>query len=270
MIRFLKPAKAAGATAQYYTMPDLEDMHTPAQWRGKLAEQLGLKGDVDPVKLTMALSNFDPNTGLKLTMRNKSNRRAGQGIEFDAHKSVTAAALLVEKDYGAESRANPVIAAFANSVLTTLDKMEESAGARVMLGKSKSDRITGNWAASAILNFTARPVKGSTDPQLHARVLVVNATKDTHEGKVKALQMGAVVENRKEFEKFFNEHLAAGLQKFGYAVGIDRKRGVYVRGIPESVNKMYSPRAALIENLTEKLNTYADNLSPKKESIAWH
>src|ERR1700751_3098272 len=58
-------------------------------WGGKGAERLGLAGDVSREGFIALASNKVQQTGEKLTVRKKENRRAGYDFTFSVPKSVS-------------------------------------------------------------------------------------------------------------------------------------------------------------------------------------
>src|SRR5882672_50683 len=65
----------------------LKDQQVQAQWLGKGAERLGLKGKVGEEDFIALVRNRDPKTGEKLTPRDKKDRRPGYDATLSAWKS---------------------------------------------------------------------------------------------------------------------------------------------------------------------------------------
>lgn len=66
------------------------DDNIKAMWAGKTAEYLGLLGkEVTKENFSNLVSNINPNTKARLTVRNAKNRRAGFDLTFSAVKSVS-------------------------------------------------------------------------------------------------------------------------------------------------------------------------------------
>src|SRR5580704_16415164 len=142
-------------------------------WGGKVAERLGLSGQVTQEDYFALVDNLRPRTGEQLTPRNKGNRRSGYDFTFSAPKSVS---VLYET-----SQDERILDAFRDSVKETMEEIEREMKTRVRKGGSNENRQTGSMAWAEFVHFTSRPVDGKPDPHLQAHCFAMNLTFDGQE-----------------------------------------------------------------------------------------
>lgn len=203
-------AKSYFNSADYYS----EGQELIGQWRGKGAARLGLTGEIQKEDWERLCDNRDPATGRSLTPRQKANRRVGYDFTFDVPKSVS---LL----YGITGDER-LLAAFRSAVQETMQEIEGEAQARVRIGGKDEDRTTGNLVWGEYVHFTARPIGGVPDPQLHAHCFAFNATFDPEESRWKAAQLGAIKHDAPYFQAAFDARMARKLADLGLPIARTR------------------------------------------------
>ena len=241
--------KSAAAAKKYYEEElkrgdyYAEGKEVAGKWHGKAARRLGLNGPVKAEEFAALIDNRHPVTGEKLTPRMKADRRVGYDINFHAPKSVS----IVHALSGDER----ILSAFRVAVAETMEEIEALAATRVRKGGAQSERFTGNLAWAEFVHFTARPVKGVSDPHLHAHLFTANLTHDEVEDRWKAASWAGIKKDAPYCEAVFHSRLSAKIAELGY--GIERtKTGWEIAGIPRTLISKFSRRTAQIEELAAK------------------
>ncbi|MGE3424818.1 MAG: MobF family relaxase [Dehalococcoidia bacterium] len=233
-------AKSYYTTADYY----MEGQELHGIWRGQGAARLGLTGAIEREDWDALADNLDPDTGEKLTVRQKEGRRVGYDFTFNAPKSLSLLYSLTEDER--------LLGAFRDAVNATMADMEAEMEVRVRKAGSMQDRTTGNMVWGEYTHLTSRPVDGVPDPQLHTHAFVFNVSYDDHEQRWKAGQFGNLMRSRKYFEAVFHSDLARRIEQ----LGIDTKRtagGWDIAGLDKQTLGKFSRRTAEIEALARKL-----------------
>ncbi len=248
MLRIIENSHAAGAkgyysTSDYYT----EGKELAGVWRGKGAERLGLFGEINKEDWDALCDNLNPETGTKLTVRQKANRRIGYDLNFHVPKSVSVL-------YGLTGD-EQILEAFKDSVGETMREMESEMKTRVRKGKdaekgNDGDRITGNMVWGEYVHTTARPVNGEPDPHLHAHCFAFNVTYDHVESRWKAGQFADLKRDAPYFEAVFHAKLSKKVADLGLPVE-RTKHGWEIAGVPRSVIDRFSRRTTQIEKVAE-------------------
>ena len=228
------------AAKRYYSAADYyaEGQELVGEWGGRGAARLGLAGTVDKAAFDRLCDNRRPDTGRRLTPRTKDGRTVGYDFTFDGPKSVSVLYALTG-DAG-------ILDAFRAAVTATMTEIEADVRTRVRAGRRDADRPAGELAWAEFLHFTARPVDGVPDPQLHAHCFAFNATFDAAEGRWKAAQFRDVMRDMPYYQAAFHARLAAGLADRGYGIARDGD-GWEVAGVPAAVREKFSRRDAQIE-----------------------
>jgi len=167
------------SVGDYYT----QGQHVPGHWFGQGAEDLGLTGVTRMDKFVRLCENLHPQTGEKLTMRQKTtrieigadgkehisaNRRVFYDFTFSPAKSVSIAALV-----GDDPR---IVEAHEQAVNEALRQLQSFASTRVRKKGECTDRLTGNIVAAVFQHETSRAL----DPHLHSHCILFNATLDVY------------------------------------------------------------------------------------------
>lgn len=223
--------------AEYYAGGKQE---LPGLWAGAGAARLGLSGDVEQQAFNALCHNRDPDTGERLTLRDRKGRTVGYDINFHCPKSVS---LL----YGLTG--DPALLdAFRFSLQETMQEIEAEAKTRVRKSGRCQDRVTGNLIFSEHVHLTSRPVDGLPDPHLHAHCFVFNVTWDDGERAWKAVQFRDIKRNMPYFQAAFHARLAQRLAELDYP--IERTAaGWEIAGLPPSLLRAFSRRTDGIERL---------------------
>lgn len=240
------PSKSANGAKEYFTQSYTRDdtgyyhegQELTGSWGGKGAKMLGLSGPVSQREFFALCDNKHPETGARMTPRDKADRRIGFDFTFSAPKSVS-----VLYELSGDER---ILTAFRDSVGETMREIESEMKTRVRRFGADSDRETGNMTWAEFTHFTARPVGGVPDPHLHTHVYAFNFSKDEIENRWKAGQFGDLKRDATYFEAAFDARFAHRLNTLGYAT---EKRGLSfeIAGIPQSLIDKNSQRRNLIE-----------------------
>lgn len=246
------------------------------QWHGKGAEQLGLSGVTRAEEFLRLCDNLHPQTGQRLTQRQKTTRReigpdgqahesANRRVFYDftisPPKSVSIAALAV-----GDSR---IVEAHKRAVVAALIQLETFAATRVRKGGQSTDRPTGNIVAATFQHDTSRAL----DPHLHTHCIVFNATFDPVEKQWKALQNHDILVAQKFVENVYYHELARDLRRMGCAIE-NRKRGDFeIQGVSPALIEKFSKRHRQIDQKTRELlarepEKAGRNLAEIREHIA--
>jgi len=243
----------ANARENYYTQCD----QIRGEWRGRLAEQWGLRGDVHEEHFQRLSEGQHPVTGEQL-VRHKAPReyvnehgqkartmehRAGWDATFSAPKSVSLTALV-----GGDER---VRTAHQESVAVALDELERFVQARI--GGNLPAERTGKWVAAKFEHDSARPVDGYAAPQLHTHVVFFNLT-ETEDGETYALQPRELYKTQQYATAVYRSELAMRLKGLGYEVERGKSGQPEIKGYSEEYLAASSPRRQQIEEHLAKEN----------------
>src|SRR5580704_10066770 len=89
------PSKSAASVIKYHDEGLARDDYyrekgqVRSNWLGKGAERLGLKGEIERKDFAAVINNRDPNTGNRLTLRDKKNRRPAYEATVTGWKSIS-------------------------------------------------------------------------------------------------------------------------------------------------------------------------------------
>jgi conjugative relaxase-like TrwC/TraI family protein len=229
------------------------------EWQGELSKKLGLDGEVSIEDYKLIMQNINPATGESLTLLNRENRRAGYDLTFSLPKSLSLEFALNDNQ--------EVLEIFKRSIEKTMKLIEQEAMTRVRVDGNDYDRITGNLIYVPYFHQFARPEgDGVPDPHLHCHVVVANATYDSVEGKIKALQPDNMFRDSQYFQQVMYNYVAEEMIEKGFKI---RRKDWYFeldKYSDELINK-FSNRTKVIEETQTKLGItnkdVASNLGAK-------
>ena len=239
----------------YYAKDD-PGHRAASAWHGKGAEELGLKGPVDPDTFRQVLEGKVPDgSGRQLGRRGKDGEiahRPGRDLTFSAPKSVSIAALV-----GGDGR---IVDAHDKAVAATLAWVEKNAAETRMkdpdtgrMGRAGNQKIV----AAAFRHDTSR----NLDPQLHTHSVIANMVQGG-DGKWRSMANEGLYARQKLVGMLYRNELAAGLAKLGYGIEKTHADGRFeIAGVPREAIEAFSTRRAEIEAAMNEraLGATADN-----------
>src|SRR5271167_404407 len=236
----------ANAQANYYT----EGESIRGEWHGKLAEQWGLRGEVDQEQFARLANGQHPTTCEQLVRHTvpreyldargetvkPMEHRAGWDATFSAPKSVSLTALVGGDD--------DVRQAHRESVRIAIDELEKYVQAR--MGGNHPAETTGKWIAASFEHDSARPVNGYAAPQLHTHVVFFNLT-ETQSGQWRALQPRELYRSQQYATAIYRSELALRLKDQGYEIERGRSGQPEIKGYTREYLDASSPRSQQIQ-----------------------
>ncbi len=239
----------------YYAKDDPEHRAASA-WVGRGAEELGLKGPVDPETFRTVLEGRVPDgSGQQLGRRGRDGgilHRPGRDLTFSAPKSVSIAALV-----GGDGR---IVDAHDRAVAATLAWVERNAAQTRM-----KDPDSGKMARVGNQNIVAALFRHDTsrnlDPQLHTHAVLANMVRGA-DGKWRSMANEGLYAKQKLIGMLYRNELATGLAKLGYGIEKTHADGRFeIAGVPREAIEAFSSRRAEIEAAMEArgLGSSADN-----------
>ena len=239
------PSQSANAAIKYFDEGLKRDDYylkgeeVKANWLGTGAERLGLSGNVERDDFVALVRNRDPETGKRLTPRDKKDRRPGYDATLTAWKAVS----VMDALYGS-SDMREAFWRVGDEMMT--EKAEPEMYTRVRVKGQDHDRVTGNMVAAAFRHMRSRPVDGKSDPHLHTHYYLMNATYDGVEERWKAAQLGELKSKAPDLQLEFDAMYAREMLAQGYVPVMGRK-GVQLAGVPQSVIDKFSRNSKRIE-----------------------
>ena len=225
----------------YYAKDDPEHREASA-WAGKGAEELGLKGPVDPDAFKAVLEGKVPDgSGAELGKRGKDGEilhRPGRDLTFSAPKSVSLAALV-----GGDRR---IVEAHDRAVKATLAWVEKNAAETRM-----KDPATGRMGRVGNQKMVAATFRHDTsrnlDPQLHTHAVLANMVQG-EDGKWRTMANEKLYGSKMLLGALYRAELARGLGDLGYAIEKTHADGRFeIAGVPRAAIEALSSRRAEIE-----------------------
>lgn len=243
--------KHALSTSDYYT----EKGEIIGEWRGQLANEMGLSGEVNETQFNKLCDNINPLTDEKLTKRTNENRRVAYDFTYSAPKAISLAYALNDDP--------KILEAFQSSYLSSMEEIEKNVEARVRAKGANENRVTGNILFSDYIHPTARPNKdGIPDPHLHSHCVAMNVSHDQIENKNKALELGNIYKKAPYYQAKFNLDFANRLMEVGYKIK-RTKDGFGLEGISRKTEKQFSQRTETIEKLAKEKGIISDKEKEK-------
>src|SRR5581483_10442440 len=242
----------ANARDNYYSEGD----RVKGEWHGRLADEWGLRGEVNEEHFARLADGQHPLTGEQLVQHRAAmeyvnergekvktmEHRAGWDATFSAPKSVSLTALVGGDEH--------VRAAHRESVDVALNELEKYVQARI--GGNHPPETTGKWVAARFEHDSARPVDGYAAPQLHTHVVFFNIT-ERENGETRALQPQGLYRSQQYATAVYRSELALRLKALGYEVEQGASGQPQIRGYSQEYIEASSPRSREIrEHLEEK------------------
>jgi conjugative relaxase-like TrwC/TraI family protein len=242
----------ANAQGNYYS----EGERIRGEWHGKLAEEWGLRGDVQEEHFARLANGQHPMTGEQLVRYQAAREyvnergetvttmehRAGWDATFSAPKSVSLTALVGGDDAVRE--------AHRESVKVALNELEKYVQARI--GGNTPAETTGKWVAASFEHDSARPVDGYAAPQLHTHVVFFNLT-ERENGETRSLQPHELYRSQQYATAIYRSELALRLKEQGYEIETGKSGQPEIAGYTREYLEASSPRSREIqEHLAEQ------------------
>ena len=225
----------------YYAKDD-PDHREASAWAGRGAEELGLKGPVDPDTFKAVLEGKVPDgSGTELGKRGKDGEilhRPGRDLTFSAPKSVSIAALI-----GGDKR---IVETHDRAVAASLDWVERNAAETRM-----KDPATGQMVRAGGQKIVAATFRHDTsrnlDPQLHTHSVVANMVQG-EDGKWRTMANEKLYGSKMLLGALYRAELARGLGDLGYRIEKTHADGRFeIGGVPRAAIEVFSSRRAEIE-----------------------
>ncbi len=239
----------------YYAKDDPEHREASV-WAGRGAEELGLKGPVDPDTFRAVLEGKVPDgSGTELGRRGKDGEiihRPGRDLTFSAPKSVSLAALI-----GGDRR---IVAAHDRAAAAALAWVEKNAAETRM-----KDPDTGRMIRAGNQKTVAATFRHDTsrnlDPQLHTHAVLANMVQG-EDGKWRTMANEKLYGSKMLLGALYRSELAAGLARLGYGIEKTHADGRFeIAGVPRETIEAFSSRRAEVEAAMKarELGSPADN-----------
>ncbi|TCK73444.1 MobF family relaxase [Acidipila rosea] len=262
MLDISKPLNAAQAqtyhkldytspTQSYYAQGD----QVKGEWQGKLAESMGVSGEVSALEFSRLTEGQHPVTGEQMVRHRIATEytnpdgsttkavahRAGWDAMFAPTKSVSLTALV-----GGDDR---IREAHRAAVTVALDELEKYTHAR--LGGNKPAEQTGRFLAAKFEHDTARPVDGYAAPQLHTHAVIFNVTQRA-DGATRALQEQPFFESQNFVTAVYQSELMYRLRSLGYEIEPGESGAPEIKSYSADYLKASSLRRERIKEEMEK------------------
>ena len=239
----------------YYAKDDPEHREASA-WYGRGAEELGLKGPVDPDTFRAVLEGKVPDgSDTELGKRGKDGKivhRPGRDLTFSAPKSVSIAALV-----GGDKR---IVEAHDRAVAATLAWVEKNVAETRM-----RDPVTGQMVRAGGQKIVAATFRHDTsrnlDPQLHTHAVLANMVKG-EDDKWRTMANEKLYGSKMLLGALYRSELAASLTRLGYDIEKTHADGRFeIAGVSRETIEAFSTRRTEIEAaMAERgLGASADN-----------
>ncbi len=235
-----------GLVQEDYYLREMAGHQIVGTWHGKAAERLAIHGEaISKQAFFRLVDNQRPDTGARLTARNRTNRTVGYDFTWDVPKSVSVVHALTGDER--------ILEAFRASVYETMLEIEAEMKTRVRVGGQDANRTTGEMIWADFVHLTGRPSTGTglPDPQMHCHCFVMNATFDAHEQKWKAGQFRFLKAHANYFAAAMETRMAKRLNELGYAIE-RRGKSWEIAAISREVIERFSHRTKEIEQLARE------------------
>ena len=241
----------------YYAKDD--PVHREASaWAGKGAEELGLKGPVDPATFRAVLEGKVPDgSGIELGRRGRGGEilhRPGRDLTFSAPKSVSIAALV-----GGDRR---IVGVHDRAVAATLGWVEKNA-AETRMKDPESGRMIRAGDQKIVAATFRHDTSRNLDPQLHTHAVLANMVQGGDE-KWRSMANEGLYAAQKLIGMLYRSELAAGLWRLGYGIEKTHADGRFeIAGVSREAIEAFSTRRAEIEAAMAERNLGSSADSPR-------
>ena len=222
-----------------------------SEWTGAGAKELGLSGAVKSEDFERLLNGKHPTREQEILGRRGAGKgapRAGIDLTFSAPKSVSLAALV-----GGDER---IEIAHRQAVEAALKVVEERYSiARVSVKGQRREEAFGNLVVAKFHHDTSR----AKDPQLHTHAVVLNAVK-RRDGEWRGLRNEGFYANSKLIGLLYQNELAMGIKRLGYAVTRNSNGTFEIDGYKQEELRQFSKRRVQL----------TDDLGAKSQKEARH
>jgi len=239
------------STQSYYAQGD----SVKGEWQGKLAEPMGVSGEVSALEFSRLTEGQHPVTGEQMVRHRIATEytnpdgsttkavahRAGWDAMFAPTKSVSLTALV-----GGDDR---IREAHRAAVTVALDELERYTHAR--LGGNKPAEQTSKFLAAKFEHDTARPVDGYAAPQLHTHAVIFNVTQRA-DGRTRALQEQPFFESQNFVTGVYQSELMYRLRSLGYEIVPGESGAPEIKGYSADYLKASSQRREKIKQEMER------------------
>ncbi len=239
----------------YYAKEDPEHREASA-WAGKGADELGLKGPVDPGTFRAVLEGKVPDgSGQQLGRRGKDGEilhRPGRDLTFSAPKSVSIAALV-----GDDRR---IVDVHDRAVVAALDWIERNA-AETRLKDPETGRVVRAGNQKIVAATFRHDTSRNLDPQLHTHTVLANMVQG-EDGRWRSMANEKLYGAKMLLGALYRSELARGLKDLGYRLEKTHADGRFeIAGVPREAIEAFSSRRTEIEAAMEErgLGASADN-----------
>lgn len=229
----------AGNIARYYSVGDYytKGGDEPSAWGGKIADELGLEGQVYP-KLFEAL--LAGQVGDQQLGRHRKDgtieHHPGWDFAVNAPKSVSIMALVMGDER--------ILAAHERAVSVALDYLEEHAELRRRDSGEIVHETTGRLLWARFTEHASREL----DPHLHTHVVVLNMTNGEAGLPMASLETRAMFVEQMTAGQIYRNELAHLVREAGYGIDIDPRSGLFeISGVSPALAADMSRRAEKID-----------------------
>ncbi len=247
MVASIGAVAAPAQGASYYERDGYYAKDDPAHkdasaWAGKGAEELGLKGPVDPDTFRAVLEGKVPDgSGTELGRRGRDGsieHRPGRDLTLSAPKSVSLAALV-----GGDAR---VVEAHDRAVARTLAWFERNV-AETRMKDPETGRMVRTGGQKAVIATFRHDTSRNLDPALHTHAVIANMVRGG-DGKWRSMANERLYESKMLLGALYRGELAQGLARLGYGIEKTHADGRFeIAGVSREVVEAFSTRRAEIE-----------------------
>ena len=229
----------------YYAKDD-PDHRAASAWAGRGAEELGLKGPVDPDAFKAILEGRVPDgSETRLGRRGKDgefHHRPGRDLTFSAPKSVSLAALV-----GGDAR---IVDAHDRAVGRALGWFEKNVAETRMKDPETGGMIRTGGQKTVIATFQ-HDTSRNLDPALHTHSVIANMVLGD-DGKWRTMANERLYRSKMLLGALYRSEIAGELAKLGYGIEKTHADGRFeIAGVSREIIEAFSTRRAEIEAAME-------------------